>query len=66
MLKAFNWTIVSVPYYDWYGMDNSSVKASDPVLCITSDASGRNGTAMKKPRETACLGCIIMRTVLCL
>ena len=26
MLKAFNWNIVSVPYYDWYGMDNTSVK----------------------------------------
>jgi len=48
VLKAFNWTIVSVPYYDWYGMDNTSVKASVSVLCIHSDAVRRNRTAMKR------------------
>ena len=26
VLKAFGWTMISVPYYDWYGMDNPSIK----------------------------------------
>ena len=26
MLKAFGWTMISVPYYDWYGMDNPNIK----------------------------------------
>ena len=35
VLKAFNWIIVSVPYYDWYGMDNTSVKASRCPFTLT-------------------------------
>ena len=38
VLKAFNWTIVSVPYYDWYGMEHTGIKVS-PGLAIVARRS---------------------------
>ena len=57
VLKAFGWTMISVPYYDWYGMDNPTIKVrSQRDKTVQSHRLILHSSSMTLQKFTCALG----------